>query len=128
MQTGCFINPKYRHGEWGPAYVLQGPTSDIGVLRLRPGDEMPNHYHEHCDESFVAIEGEVTMWVDCERKLTLAEGDVARCAPGELHYFVNESDSDFRMIFIKSPQSPGDTINVPWQPGQPVPPKPVLER
>ncbi|MDO5672614.1 MAG: cupin domain-containing protein [Actinomycetaceae bacterium] len=116
------INPEtYRHGDWGPAYAIQGPSSDIGVLRLRPGDEMTNHIHEHCDETFVVIEGEVTLWVDCKQRFTLKEGDVYRCAPGEMHYFINESTQAMRLVFIKSPQSPGDTINLPWKPGEEIP-------
>jgi len=40
---------------------------------------------------------------------------------GEMHYLVNETDERFRCLFIKSPASPGDTINIPWVPGAPVP-------
>lgn len=109
----------HRNGEWGPAYLITGPTSDIGVLRLRPGDEMVNHIHEHCDESFYAIEGQASLWIDCTSQHTLRPGDTYRCPPGEMHYFVNDSDAVFRCLFIKSPQSPGDTVAYPWHPGEP---------
>lgn len=121
MQHGNWDQADYRGGDWGPAYLVQGPTSDIGVLRLRPGDEMVNHYHEHCDESFVVIEGTATLWVGCVDAYPLAVGDVYRCSPGEMHYFTNTSDAPFRCVFIKSPASPGDTIPIPWAPGEPVP-------
>jgi len=121
MQSGNLRAVQPRWGDWGPAYALQGPSSDIGLLTLRPGDEMTNHIHRHCDESFIVISGEVTLWVDCERRFALRTGDVCRCGPDEMHYFVNESDQLLEMIFIKSPQSPGDTINLVWQPGQPRP-------
>ena len=119
MDIASMASAAYRNGDNGPAYLIQGPTSDIGVLRLRAGDDMVNHFHRHCDESFIVIEGEVTLHVDCGEPITLREGDVARCAPGELHYFVNRSDAPMRLVFIKSPQSPGDTIAVPWTPGEP---------
>lgn len=112
---------EYRHGDWGPAYLIQGDSSDIGVLRLRPGDSVDNHYHAHCDESFVVVEGEATLWRDCVKVSTLTVGDVDRCVPGEMHYLVNNSDAPFRCIFIKSPASPGDTVIVPWTPGEAVP-------
>lgn len=121
MQSGNLHAAQPRWGDWGPAYALQGPTSDIGLLTLRPGDEMTNHIHEHCDESFIVLNGAVTLWVDCENRFELQPGDVYRCSPGEMHYFVNEGDISLEMIFIKSPQSPGDTINLPWKPGNPRP-------
>jgi len=125
MQSGRLDGVTPRNGDWGPAYVVQGPSSDIGVLVLRPGDEMPNHLHHFCDESFVVLEGTATLWVDAAAAYPLTAGDVYRCAPGELHYFVNDSDQLFRMVFIKSPASPGDTVTVPWHPGDPVPAPPA---
>ena len=110
-----------RYGDWGPAYLLQGPSSDIGVLLLRAGDAMDNHLHDRCDESFVVTEGECTLWVDCVERHTMRVGDVYRCEPGEMHYLVNESGAPFRCLFIKSPASPGDTVTLPWQPGERVP-------
>lgn len=110
----------YRHGSWGPAYVVQGPTSDIGVLLLAPGQSMPNHLHRHCDETFVVLEGECTLWVDGVEHRMVAE-DVVRCEPGEMHHLVNDGDTDFRCVFLKSPASPGDTVVVPWSPGEPLP-------
>lgn len=119
MQSASLNSAEYRHGDHGPAYLIQGPTSDIGVLRLRAGDDMPNHYHRHCDESFIVIEGAVTLWVNCTDRYNLTVGDVYRCAPGELHYFVNETDEPMRLVFIKSPKSDGDTITIDWRPGEP---------
>ncbi|HLU64464.1 MAG TPA: cupin domain-containing protein [Protaetiibacter sp.] len=121
MKHSSISRAEWRHGDWGPAYLVQGPTSDIGALLLRPGDEMANHLHDHCDESFVVIEGECTLWIDCKEKHTMRVGDVFRCEPGEMHYLINESDADFRLVFIKSPASPGDTVLLPWQPGDPAP-------
>jgi len=58
MQSGRLDGVPPRNGDWGPAYIIQGPTSDIGLLTLRPGDEMTNHIHHFCDESFIVIDGE----------------------------------------------------------------------
>jgi mannose-6-phosphate isomerase-like protein (cupin superfamily) len=107
---------EYRYGDWGPAYLLRDPSSEIGVFRLRPGDAMENHYHEHCDESFVVLEGRCRVWIDESEAYVLGEGDLGRCPPGEHHYFVNDFDEVFRAVFVKSPAGPGDTINVPWTP------------
>ena len=125
MQSGRLDSVQPRNGDWGPAYVIQGATSDIGLLTLRPGDSMTNHIHHHCDESFIVTEGEATLWVSCTAEYQLSVGDVYRCPPSEMHYFINNSDQLFKMVFIKSPASPGDTINLPWQPGEPSPEVPA---
>jgi len=121
MDIASLSSAEYRHGDWGPAYLVQGPSSDIGVLHLRPGDAMPNHLHRHCDESFVVLEGRASLWVGAAERHDMTPDTVFRCAPGEMHYLVNDSDAPFRCVFIKSPASPGDTITIPWTPGEPVP-------
>lgn len=121
MKSGSTKDLEYRFGDHGPAYVIRDPSSDIGILRLRPGDDITNHIHHFCDESFIVLEGTAILWVDCRHRHRLEVGDVYRCAPGEMHYFVNDTDAPFRMVFIKSPASPGDTVNLPWTPGQPAP-------
>lgn len=106
----------YRNGDWGPAYLLQNDGLDLGVVALRAGDAIDNHHHEHCHESFVIIEGECTLWVDRARRHTMRAGEVYSCAPGEQHHLVNESGRLCRLVFIKTPPSPGDTVVTPWTP------------
>lgn len=128
MQSGRLDGVAPRHGDWGPAYIVQGPTSDIGLLTLRAGDAMTNHIHHFCDESFVVLEGKATLWVNCQDRFSLTPGDVYRCAPGEMHYFSNDGETTCRIVFIKSPASPGDTTDLPWTPGQltpSIPPAPA---
>lgn len=107
----------YRNeGRWGPAYLLRLDSVDVGVVRLRPGDLIENHYHEHCDESFVVVEGTCTLWTGNEHRITMRTGEIYSCEPGERHCIVNEDDADCRFVFLKTPASPGDTIPDPWRP------------
>jgi quercetin dioxygenase-like cupin family protein len=119
-RTDC-CNPDYRNGDHGPAYLLRGPRSDIGIVQLRPGDDVVNHYHANVEESFIVVEGKGTVWVDCRDRYEIAVGDVYQSPPGEMHYFANESEANFRMFFIKAPYDPTDTVPVPWVPGEAVP-------
>jgi quercetin dioxygenase-like cupin family protein len=112
---------EHRFGEYGPGYVVRGPRTDIGMVRLRPGDDASNHYHAAIEETFVVLEGRATLWVDGRRSHTLGVGDVYQMEPGEQHYFVNESDEVFRALFIKAPYDPEDGVQVPWVPGEPEP-------
>ncbi|WP_336645747.1 cupin domain-containing protein [Microbacterium sp. USHLN186] len=121
MELTHTSKPEFRFGEYGPGYVLRGPRTDFGVVRLRPGDDAVNHYHAKIEESFVVIEGACTVWIDCEKSYELSVGDIVRCDPGEMHYFVNNSDAVFRAVFVKAPYDPADGVQVPWVPGDPVP-------
>lgn len=126
MRHACCDDAEYRFGDHGPAYLLRGPRSDIGVVRLRPGDDVVNHLHALVEESFYVIEGEGTLWVDCTQSHSLRPGDLYQSPPGEMHYFVNTSEQDFRMLFMKAPYEPTDTIQVPWTPGEPRPEVPQI--
>lgn len=106
----------YRNGDWGPAYLLQNDGLDLGVVALRPGDAIDNHFHERCHETFVLLEGELVLWTDRAHRSELVAGDVVSCAPGEHHHLRNESAATSRLVFLKTPPSPGDTTTVPWTP------------
>ena len=121
MKVKNFESAPYRFGEYGPGYILRGPRTDYGVVKLRPGDDAGNHYHATIEETFIAVEGECTLWVDGREKHTIRAGDVFQMEPGDQHYFVNESDSDFRAVFVKAPFDPEDSVQVPWKPGDPEP-------
>lgn len=112
---------EFRFGDFGPGYMLRGPRTDWGIVRLKPGDDAANHYHAAIEETFAGIEGEATLWVDGRRSYRIGVGDVYRMEPGEQHYFVNESDAVFRAIFVKAPYDPDDGVPVPWKPGDPPP-------
>ena len=112
---------EYRFDDWGPGYLARGPRTDFGLCVLRPGDAFPNHFHRNIEEGFYVLEGEATLWHDCKERFVLTPGDYHRCDPGEMHYFVNESDANFKMAFIKAPWDPDDVVVVEWTPGEPVP-------
>ncbi|MFW2514053.1 cupin domain-containing protein [Demequina sp. SO4-13] len=122
MRTASMDDAPYRFGEYGPGYIIRGPRTDVGVVRLRPGDDAVNHYHAEIEETFYVIEGEATLWVDGRRSFNVTVGDAYQLEPGEQHYFVNNSDADFRALFIKAPYDPDDGVQVEWTPGDPLPP------
>jgi quercetin dioxygenase-like cupin family protein len=126
MQRNRVADLVYKQGTHGPGYLARGPFCDVGVIVLRPGDDYRNHYHAHSENSFFTLEGEVTLWSDCRARFTLRTGDFHRCDPLEMHYFRNESESDWRAYFVRVPHDPSDTIVVPWTPGDPAPPLPSL--
>jgi quercetin dioxygenase-like cupin family protein len=114
----------FKYGTHGPGYLVRGPFTDVGVIQLRPGDDYRNHYHAHSENAFLTLDGEVTLWSECRDRFVLGPGDFHRCDPGEMHYFVNESATLWRAVFIRAPYDPADTIVVPWLPGDPLPDRP----
>jgi mannose-6-phosphate isomerase-like protein (cupin superfamily) len=110
---------RHRHGEHGPGYLARGPVIDVGVLRLRPGDETVNHFHRRLEECFVVLEGRAEMWLDGgEHHVELEPGQFYRSPAGEMHYFRNRGTDLWRAVFIKAPYDPQDTNPVPWRPGE----------
>ena len=122
MEHCTFDEAEFRFGEYGPGYLMRGPRTDVGIVRLTPGTEAGNHYHAQIEETFYVLKGTATMWLDCRESFELKPGDVYRADPGEMHYFINNSEVVFEAIFIKAPYSPSDVIPVPWTVGEELPP------
>jgi quercetin dioxygenase-like cupin family protein len=127
MLRNRLANVTFKHGTHGPGYLARGPMCDMGVIRLRPGDDYRNHYHAQSENAFYTLEGEVTLWSDCRDRFTLRAGDFHRCDPMEMHYFVNEGDRPWQAVFVRVPYDPTDTIVVDWRPGDPPPPIPTAD-
>lgn len=109
---------KYRFEDHGPKYLTKGKRVDLGVVVITAGEKHPCHKHTKQEESFLALEGECSVYVDGE-KIVLREGDYLICEPGESHYFTNESDAEFKAVFIKAPHlEVKDSVYIDWEPGQ----------
>ena len=121
MRYACLADADYRFEDHGPAYLIRGPRTDIGVVHLRPGDDVSNHKHETVEESFFIIAGTGSLWINCSEQHQLSPGDIYQSPPGETHYFVNDGTVPLRLLFAKAPYAPADTIQVPWLPGSPTP-------
>ncbi|MFJ8235622.1 dimethylsulfonioproprionate lyase family protein [Ureibacillus sp. NPDC094379] len=102
----------FRFGDHGPKYLLKGPNVDIGIVVLKPGQDFQNHYHTTCEEVFYILEGSIDYYINNER-VPAKPGDLIQCAPGDTHYLINQSNSNFKALFIKSPHiSERDVVNV----------------
>ncbi len=112
---------KYRfNGISGPKYLMRGPRSDFGMVVLMPGEDFQTHYHNHLEENFFTLEGEVDIYINGER-WTLAPGELCHVPPKHPHYLINNGDIPWKAIFVKVPYDPADKVNVSWLPGDPLP-------
>ena len=101
----------YRFGDSGPKYLMRGPKIDFGLVKLKPGEDFPAHYHNEVEESFYILEGEIHFNV-AGNEFDAKKGDLVSCAPGESHYLINNSKSDAIAAFVKSPSIKDDKVNI----------------
>lgn len=92
----------YRFGDHGPKYLVKGPNIDLGVVVLKPGQDHQNHYHTIVEETFFVLEGETDFYIN-NQCISMKKGDMLQVRPNESHYLINQSDKDFKAIFVKSP-------------------------
>ena len=92
----------YRHTDHGPKYLMMGPKSNFGIVRLLPGNVVTDHYHEIMEENFYIITGEITMTVDGKTDV-YRQGDFIHLEPGEVHRLENRSQVEARFIVTTSP-------------------------
>ncbi len=102
---------EYRFKDSGPKYLLRGPKIDFGLVRLKPGEEFPAHYHNEVEENFFILKGEIFFRVGREEFIA-REGDLVNCAPKEAHYLLNKSDKPATAIFVKAPSIETDKVNI----------------
>jgi len=102
---------EYRSGDAGVKYLFRGPTIDWGVLRLKPGETLGHHYHDHVEETFYFPAGAPMMIVN-GREIRVRAGDAFRLEPPDRHDIVNDTDEPVDCIFIKSTYDPKDKVNV----------------
>jgi mannose-6-phosphate isomerase-like protein (cupin superfamily) len=107
-------------GVSGPKYLMRGPRSDFGMVILTPGEDFQTHYHDHVEENFFTLSGEVDIYINGE-KITLHPGELCHVPPRHPHYLINNGDVPWKAIFVKAPYDPKDKIDVDWLPGQPLP-------
>jgi len=102
---------EFRFGDSGPKYIFRGPRMEWGILILKPGGSLGDHYHKEVEETFYLLEGKARLLVD-GTEYSGGAGDAFRLEPGEKHNIMNDSQSALRAVFIKCPYKPEDKISL----------------
>lgn len=83
-----------------------GCTSGFGgVLTLRPGQRVIEHYHPYSEEFLHVVEGQAELRVDGE-VFRLGPGDSALVPIGAPHRMTNPGETVLRVVFHLSPLAP----------------------
>ncbi len=89
----------------GVALALTPPSrADYAQLRLveRPGYRTPLHVHHHTDETFLVVEGELTVFINGATR-TLRAGDYAFIPRGTPHAQGNATQADTIVVLTMAP-------------------------
>jgi quercetin dioxygenase-like cupin family protein len=97
--------------------LIDSPACFAGLKAFAPGEVFENHFHEHYDEFFAVITGEVVVWQGRASHTVLRAGSTLLCPRGSHHRLANERDVPATLLYVKAPYVADDTHWVPWAPG-----------
>jgi len=97
----------YRHGDHGPKYLMMGPRTNFGIVRLLAGEVVAPHMHRVMEEDFYVLEGRVEIEVGGE-VLTAEEGQFIHIEPGEPHRLENSGNIPVRLVVVAAPFAESD--------------------
>ena len=102
---------EYRFGDSGPKYLMKGPRMNFALVQFQAGQDFTAHYHNVMEENFYIMEGEIDIVVDGKVN-HLTAGQFIHIAPGEVHYFINNSKSQMKMVSTLAPYQASDKVEV----------------
>ena len=80
------------------------PFFNLAIVVLTPGQGVDAHRHEAEDDSFLVLEGTLSVTVgDDRRQLAAGPGTFVLVPAGTLHEIVNEGPTDVRFLNVHAP-------------------------
>jgi uncharacterized cupin superfamily protein len=70
----------------------------LNLLLLEPGQGSRIHRHEHQEEAYVVLEGELTLVIERDEEHTLGYGDAARVAPDVRRQLINRGTGRLALL------------------------------
>ena len=112
--TGAVSRENAEHYRWGADcdawYRVKDPQLSVIEELMPPGAAEIRHHHEHAQQFFYILSGEVLMEIEGETTL-VAAGNGIRVKAGKRHQIRNPSSSPVRLLVISHPMSHGDRID-----------------
>jgi mannose-6-phosphate isomerase-like protein (cupin superfamily) len=102
------------HYRWGDDcdgwHLVKDAQLSVIEELIPPGAAEVRHHHEHAQQFFYVLAGEVLMEVEGEMTLVHA-GCGIRVLPGTRHQVRNPSSSPARFLVVSQPPSHGDRVD-----------------
>lgn len=106
---------KAEHYRWGVDcdgwHLVKDKQLSVIEEFMPPGSAEIRHYHEHSQQFFYILTGEVLMEINGENVLIPA-GSGIRIVPGVRHQIRNPSSSPVRFLVVSQPSNRDDRIEV----------------
>jgi len=97
------------------ARTIDTPYFNLGIVRLEPGQGVDGHRHAGEDDSWLVLEGTLSVTVGDERRVLRAgPGTFVLVPAGTYHALANDGPEDVRFLNIHSPG--GFDRRIGWQP------------
>lgn len=100
-------NIAYRNITNGPKYLMEGPNSKFGIVKLLPNQVASAHYHQVMEENFFVLEGKVQIRTP-EQTFILLPGQFLNVPANIPHEVSNPFDCDLKMVISLAPACPND--------------------
>jgi mannose-6-phosphate isomerase-like protein (cupin superfamily) len=78
-------------------HIFRREDLKLGLISLRPHDELAAHAHDREEQLYYVLEGEGTIRMD-DREFALKPGTAVRIAPGVVHGVSNPNDDPLRYL------------------------------
>jgi mannose-6-phosphate isomerase-like protein (cupin superfamily) len=102
------------HYRWGDDcdgwHLVKDKQLSVIEEFMPPGAAEVRHHHEHSQQFFYILNGEVLMEINGQKKLIPA-GSGIRILPGTRHQIHNPSSGPVRFLVVSQPASHGDRID-----------------
>jgi len=80
------------------------PFFNLAVVVLRPGQGVDGHVHDGEDDSFLVVEGTLSVTVgDDRREMQAGPGTYVLVPSGTFHAIANEGTTDVRFLNVHAP-------------------------
>jgi mannose-6-phosphate isomerase-like protein (cupin superfamily) len=86
------------------ARTVDTPYFNLAIIVLRPGQGVDSHRHEAEDDSFLVLEGTLSLTVgDDDRHVRAGAGTFVLVPAGTAHAIVNSGPTDVRFLNVHAP-------------------------
>ncbi len=113
-RSGLVSRENAEHYRWGVDcdawHLVRDKNLAVIEELMPPGAAEVRHYHQHAQQFFYILEGEILMEVDGENTL-IPTGHGIRIMPGTRHQVRNPSSGVARFLVISQPPSRGDRFD-----------------
>ena len=79
---------------------LKSKGNVVQVVKFPPKTKLKPHYHKQTKEIFYILKEGGIISID-NQQFRARNGDILLCEPGEIHFVINDTDEEFKILVFK---------------------------